>query len=168
MASSTCVLLTQENLDQFCSTQPSVESTRAFLLDRYHASLNPSPASSLSSSSASSSSTYMIKRKKKKNNAAITQNVAIDALPLPFPYHNDDVFMPVAEMDQASLMSHSIRDRRNSVGGGAWWSTSPPPSPLLPPPRASSAPPVYEKDKKKRWWKRIARPLKQLKRSMPL
>lgn len=62
-----------------------------------------------------------------KRNSKLTENIMIDMLPLPFPYHNDDIFIPAAESGlnrfdspSSSACSLSLKYRRR-VSYPVWW-----------------------------------------------
>ncbi|KAJ8663983.1 hypothetical protein O0I10_000259 [Lichtheimia ornata] len=61
-----------------------------------------------------------------KRNSRLTENIVIDMLPLPFPYHNDDIFIPAAEsglnrFDSPSSSACSLSLKYRRVSYPVWW-----------------------------------------------
>lgn len=61
-----------------------------------------------------------------KRNSKLTENIMIYMLPLPFPYHNDDIFIPVAEsglnrFDSPSSSACSLSFKYRRVSYPVWW-----------------------------------------------
>ncbi|KAG2223072.1 hypothetical protein INT45_008273 [Circinella minor] len=115
--------------------------------------MSPSPVSSLGSTDTGWSSGNEQQQRRKDEDfdnhrySAMsrreTDNVVIDAPPLPFPYHNDTVFIPSTEQQARSPSPRRMRQDSLSIRS---YSVSPVPS-LVPNTRGqrSSSPPV--------WWR---------------
>ena len=61
-----------------------------------------------------------------KRNSRLTENIVIDMLPLPFPYHNDDIFIPAAEsglnrFDSPSSSACNLSLKYRRISYPVWW-----------------------------------------------
>ena len=109
-----------------CRTEPSSSVSSASII-------SPSPVSSLNSTDTSWSSSNEQGRKGRHFNnhrysnisRRETNNIVIDAPPLPFPYHNDAIFIPLAEQQARSPSPRRMRQDSYSVRSS---SVSPVPS----------------------------------------
>lgn len=60
-----------------------------------------------------------------RRSSRLTENIMIDMLPLPFPYHNDDIFIPAAEFglnqfDSPSSSACNVSSYRR-ISYPVWW-----------------------------------------------
>lgn len=181
-------LLTTENLSRLASSTPPPEVTRADRIAQFQASLYeerristltttsalvlPAHGSFPTRTTAADAAIHASKRSRKQSSSS--NNVAIDAFPLPFPYHNDAFFIPVVESGHtkydsptacssiaaaAFVTTPSDRYSTRSSDSGSQQQQAPsylpptrprPSSYLTPPPpyRSSSTPPDFV------WWRR--------------
>ncbi|ORZ20690.1 hypothetical protein BCR42DRAFT_409297 [Absidia repens] len=106
---STSQPLTVNNLSAYVDAQSSAfADSKSDIMTRYYTSMknNHHEAMRLSPKSVSSV----------KSSAAATQtkNIAIDAHPLPFPYHNDCTFLPTVETGRTRFDSESTQSLYDS------------------------------------------------------
>lgn len=101
--------LTKANLTQHaCAHLQLSNDSQKYIRDWYSASLkNSYPSPPLSATSDN-------KRRGRKISSTTTQNVAIDAYPLPFPYHNDSTFLPTVETGRTRFDSESTQSLYDS------------------------------------------------------
>ncbi|KAI8336711.1 hypothetical protein BC941DRAFT_427889 [Chlamydoabsidia padenii] len=106
--------LTKANLIEHTSAQIQLPTnSKHFVMDWYSTSLkdnNLTPPLSPSSVTTNSS----LKHRERKTSATTTQNIAIDAYPLPFPYHNDCTFLPTVETGRTRFDSESTQSLYDS------------------------------------------------------
>ncbi|KAI9498339.1 hypothetical protein BDB00DRAFT_799880 [Zychaea mexicana] len=149
-------LLTEDNLVRHSTMYTRAQLSKTELMARYQSSVSyeykkqkrksrhvpapsPSPVSSLDTTTGSSNQSIAATSRRSRRysikTVMPTDNIALDAPPMPFPYHNDAVFVPAAEQHQSCVTTP--RSRQDSIS--ALSSVSPVPS-LIQGGRRSSSP----------------------------
>ncbi|KAI8078748.1 uncharacterized protein BX664DRAFT_342600 [Halteromyces radiatus] len=94
--------LTSNNLSIYSQSSPVDSKTE--MLARYYSSMRHMDGSKIGNNSRNNTTTT----------TTTTKNVAIDAHPLPFPYHNDSTFLPTVETGRTRFDSESTQSLYDS------------------------------------------------------